>query len=827
MDHIPVSPQNENQIVTVVTRSSREITRSNFGALVNNNNGWNNYRRLLMLSEISRSLFRIAPLSRIRTEEEQPVSNNTLVSTINLHICLCPNCTYLMSPYYWPYYWPYLRDRQYQQIENQARLTLQDTGINSSNVYIRDPYASNYRMFQNSDSFSNLYTETPTLENSFFFLKTETINFNLETDGFWSLFEKVKNNKSYKYKFNVINKNSEAFGNGATKQVYQKIIKEIIDLFTVTKNLYFIDFDSTNSFWQSEENMQAFVSILSMIVSEKCVLPYHLPPLFISILCKKTLNKMDLEFYMDKFDVEVFNKVKDLTESEFNYLCTDYETVLDLYKSTVLSANNQTIDLYNRLCNYFGLFVNFEEAEILELDNKFSGLYEITANVVLSMTIFTNPNVTYFQMWKEFLDSLTKTELKNMITLFGNSLCTTCKYTIDVEPSINVDIHISVCFSKVTINEKLFSENLLNNLKIYFAVETDSISDIDTQMYNFNTTQTSTNDFTISNDSNQSEDSPTTYSIERIFRNSTSVEVCRNRHHTDGHSGNIFVNPGSAYNVHFDGDFDADEPAEPQRFFSSIYPNSMLVMQNILNNIRHACNTPEFLDAQSRGMEAMLRIVTTDPTLQYGNIVVHPINPDSYPTVQKEILDVLNFAENAEEKLHIIDSNLFIGYGQPLRIIFEDTCDFKFLPIECYTNNDFDKLRQMYPSQSVRKACWFYLQKKTHIQTERFNHLSFDEQLFMLIFCAISKAHYPNQPYSWSTAKIIKYLNKHFRKNKKKILNLNNIVFGENLKNKLITKSKSGSIFAPNSKFQTKKSTAVKELASLVTVSRVFYSARF
>lgn len=89
----------------------------------------------------------------------------------------------------------------------------------------------------------------------------------------------------------------------------------------------------------------------------------------------------------------------------------------------------------------------------------------------------------------KIIKTLSEKELKQLLITFGNTLSLNKKYSINIHNILNNDIHITTCFSTVSINKKLFENpEHLNNLKLYFC-DNDIISDriqFDNQLPNRN-----------------------------------------------------------------------------------------------------------------------------------------------------------------------------------------------------------------------------------------------------------------------------------------------------------------------------------------------------
>ena len=311
---------------------------------------------------------------------------------------------------------------------------------------------------------------------SFEFQSTKCLDFDLKNGTYMDLFEQIKIFKGYFFNFHTKYDNYSAFGIGATKQVYQKLVTDMIGDILIKTSSYFMDINVINHFWQIDSNIEAFVIFIGMLINSGCVLPYHLAPGLLESIINKKMNIKEMEFFMEKIDPVMLGSVKKIHPADFHLLETNYDTVEDLYRS-ILGCNCivDKINIYKKIANNFELFDSFHDYNILTIDQTLSGLYTITADRVLSMIYMADP--AYTNSWENFVRSLSESELKQMLITFGNTLSIDNKYTIYVSDTLKTDIHITTCIQSITINKKLLDniENL-NQLKCYF-MDSDQISD--------------------------------------------------------------------------------------------------------------------------------------------------------------------------------------------------------------------------------------------------------------------------------------------------------------------------------------------------------------
>ena len=336
----------------------------------------------------------------------------------------------------------------------------------------------------NSITYMESAPESPSISSfkpskpSFNFIYHETLNVDISTDILQFVLNHISINKGYYFDFTTKHEKNVATGSGASKQVYNKLAGELMNELLVQKNNYFMDINVDNVFWEFYDNVESFVILVAMIIKSHCILPYHFPPGLLEIISNKCLTLEQLEFFMEKIDPDLLAFAKKVSPMDFDSLETDFKSHEELYRSIVIGViDEKKMNIYCTISNCFELFDAFDQFDILDIDRIFSGGYIITANDVLSCTILSN--TTYQEIWDQFINSLTEKELKQLLILFGNTLSLKETYLIVIK-DIDVDIKIEICFKKVVINQKLFDNNYLNNLKFYL-IDDDKINDSDVQ----------------------------------------------------------------------------------------------------------------------------------------------------------------------------------------------------------------------------------------------------------------------------------------------------------------------------------------------------------
>lgn len=187
---------------------------------------------------------------------------------------------------------------------------------------------------------------------------------------------------------------------------------------------------------------------------------------------------------MEKFDVDLFNSVKKINQSDFKSLGTNFGSHEEFYRSKLIGEiKPKKLDVYHKISKFFELFDAFSHYDILKIDTILSGIYEITSDHIISMMDMVQSE--YCNTLNKFVKTLSQQELKQMLVTFGNTLSLDNKYNIYVSDTIKTDIHIAACCRTVTINKILFEDTSnLDNLRLYF-LDSDDISDGKNIMRNY------------------------------------------------------------------------------------------------------------------------------------------------------------------------------------------------------------------------------------------------------------------------------------------------------------------------------------------------------
>jgi len=359
---------------------------------------------------------------------------------------------------------------------------------------------------------------------TFSFVRNHYLRFNAETDDFFTVCTEIILNPGKLFVFDFMDKDGCAYGPGANKQVYYLLSKQISQtIMTVTDN-YFMDVNPSHFFWADKENIKCFVTIIAMIVNSDCYLPYHLPPALLEAITHKKMILSELEFFMDKSHEPILKAAQKVTSNDFSLLDTDYDDHADLYRHFLVGEIDEAKNkIYHAIATNFEFFDAMANYDILTVDEVLSGPYHITNQQVLKIIDFTSREL--FPLWEKFILSLTESELNNMLILFGNTKSLDKRYTVYVD-NIQIDIKITTCYGKVTINNALFKDlETLDGLRKYFN-NYDNIQDGMRCMRYQNNDINSDSDEEISESEERSEPEEQSTPLEN--RNDMTIEIPHN-----------------------------------------------------------------------------------------------------------------------------------------------------------------------------------------------------------------------------------------------------------------------------------------------------------
>lgn len=311
----------------------------------------------------------------------------------------------------------------------------------------------------------------------------KNIEYDIKSFTFYDFIGLLKFLDNKIFNFDFIDNLNTAFGEGATRQVYQKLANEIVGDILKKTNEYFVDIDENNEFWDNLSNIKAFARFILLLLESECVLPYHLPPRYLEILSGYDLTIKELEYFYDKYYPGVLNNLNEIYKNDpkkFEKLDIGFKTYEQMLRSEVLNESEKTNIIYYELSEQQKDL--FNGANIVTIDYVLSGEYKIDpTKVIKNMKIICKlkNNEQYISLWSDFIISLNSEELKQLLLAFTNTtlLKKKNKIKINIRDDMIIDIRILTCINSVDISNKLFENfETLSNLKKYI-VNTDSLNE--------------------------------------------------------------------------------------------------------------------------------------------------------------------------------------------------------------------------------------------------------------------------------------------------------------------------------------------------------------
>lgn len=298
---------------------------------------------------------------------------------------------------------------------------------------------------------------------------------------FFDLFEVFKQAPTDKFEIEFYDGEHIAVGDGVARQFYLKCIDQIIEIGAFRIEGRFMVLDPANGFWEDEGNIYCLVKLIGLILQDG-ILPYHLSPGLLRVIVGQPLADFELEFFLDKKDHQVLHQISQpgtdiiiIDELGFTSKSDYIEYVLDKnFHPKSPDIYSLTSSIYSNIGEMFKMTGLQYCTSAISLDERISGRYEITNDAVYRIMDLVTKE--YEPLWKQFIYSLTETELKNMLLTFTNSLSMDFNIKIEVK-DIQLDMNILTCMRVVTINRKLFIDGTLDSLKLSFT-NNDAISDI-------------------------------------------------------------------------------------------------------------------------------------------------------------------------------------------------------------------------------------------------------------------------------------------------------------------------------------------------------------
>lgn len=272
--------------------------------------------------------------------------------------------------------------------------------------------------------------------------------------------------------------NTTGYGEGASRQIYQQCLKNMVDIIFVKTNNFFVDFNPDSVIIFNYGNyIEHLISFIRMALALNIKLPFHLPIRIYESAVSRQSTIDELKYFLSHVDPTMYENIKNITDENFHEYETGHVSLVEMLREKLV-YNDHMID--ESIYEIFGIILKDhltnELVSIKDLDSEISGEFIITPDIFIdSMNVIPQK---YHEMFSNFIKSLTPNELKNALIQFGNDSDINNKYRVEISSAAEIDLTISTCYRNVVISEKLFeSEETLNNLRLYFTDNIDILVD--------------------------------------------------------------------------------------------------------------------------------------------------------------------------------------------------------------------------------------------------------------------------------------------------------------------------------------------------------------
>jgi hypothetical protein len=278
------------------------------------------------------------------------------------------------------------------------------------------------------------------------------------------IFINIEEYPNTSFNFSIVLDSVIAYGEGATRQIYQYAMNDCIKKYLQINRGYFVDTNDSN-FWDSNTNITHFVTFIGLYIFSECTLPYHLEPLLLQKISARSMDYEQQLYFLKYYNPDIYAEV---IKPDFDISYTGYDTTEEYIAD--IFANQKTeskIKLYDLISKEFSKqFGTLDEYDVIALDEIISGSYNMTSKDILKIMSIDDP--VYTPMWENFIGSLDENQLKKLLLLAGNTLSLESNYTVSIEDDMKTDIDVTTCCRHIKLNGHLFEkQEYLDGLKMY------------------------------------------------------------------------------------------------------------------------------------------------------------------------------------------------------------------------------------------------------------------------------------------------------------------------------------------------------------------------
>lgn len=298
--------------------------------------------------------------------------------------------------------------------------------------------------------------------------ETSQITFHWHKDNLRSIITKISTIKNANISFHIANGGKNATGNGATRQVLDRLFTELQTAHMVKVNHWVYEVDDNDDFWMNQTNIEAVALLIAISTKFTYVFNFHFSPRFLECLAHSAMTPTECTEFVRHFDIDVYNSCQPLSFEKFSQLELGYVTKTEYYRNLLYHCTTDSaLKIHRAITIAIEPYTKFPTT-VTKIDNQLSGPYKLVARDVLE--ICTIDDERYATTWRRFINSLSENELRQMLMVFGCTTSTMVEYTISIEFDMEQDIKIETCFYRAKLSDRLFKNmGTMMALKQYFG----------------------------------------------------------------------------------------------------------------------------------------------------------------------------------------------------------------------------------------------------------------------------------------------------------------------------------------------------------------------
>lgn len=182
----------------------------------------------------------------------------------------------------------------------------------------------------------------------------------------------IKPDPTYEELFNVLNEypftyinfcissnKHMSYGNGASRQIYQLGMTDLINKLLQITHGYFLGIDAENNlnltFWDYEDNIELFVSLIGLNIASGCILPYHLHPILLQKIVQRKMDVSQQLHFLKYYSPDLYVEInKHISNNSFDVEAVTGYNSLEEYIETNIFMNkidDWKLTLYEKIAD--------------------------------------------------------------------------------------------------------------------------------------------------------------------------------------------------------------------------------------------------------------------------------------------------------------------------------------------------------------------------------------------------------------------------------------------------------------------------------------------